>query len=122
VVDGNGDPVPDSWTAGTTAPLDSALANTYLGANNNFVDLYHFRYTITNSTLDRIIHFAITGAAAQTFDSLASSSGVWGPAGITDATVNVGQGLDFHVIVPAPASAALLGLGGLMAARRRRTA
>lgn len=122
LTDANGDPVPDTWTDGTTAPLDSALANTFLGANGNFIDLYHFRYTITNNTLDRVIHFAITGAAAQTFSSLASSSGVWGPAGITDATVNVGQGLDFHVIVPAPASAALLGLGGLMAARRRRTA
>ncbi len=123
VVDANGDPVPDTYPGtGTTATLDNALANTYLGANGNFVDLYHFRYTITNSTIDRTIVFAITGAAAQTFGSLASSSGVWGPAGITDATVSVGSPLSFRVIVPAPASAALLGLGGLMAARRRRTA
>ena len=120
--DAGGNPVPDSWVAGTTATLDPALANVYLGANSNFIDLYRFRYTIINGTIDRTIHFILTGATAQTFGSLASSNNVWGPAGITDATVSVGTGLNIHVIIPAPASAALLGLGGLMATRRRRTA
>ena len=119
-IDGGGFSVPDSWTAGNTAPLDPAVAQQFFGASNNFVDLYHFNYTII-STASRVVTFSLGGINAQTFTSLSRSDNVWGPATPIDATLILNTGASVSV-VPAPGAVALLGIGGLVAARRRRTA
>lgn len=120
---GRGRPDTSTSSAATTATLDPTLANTYLGANGNFVDIYHFQYIVSNVSIDRTVNFALNSVTAQVFSSLQKSNGVWGPAAATNATATiVGGPAGVHIIVPAPASAALLGLGGLVAARRRRTA
>lgn len=119
-VDGNGDPVPDTWVTGDTASLDESVANQFLGANGNFIDVYHFNYTIA-STAARLVTFSLDGINAQTFVSLSRSDGVWGPANPLDATAIINTPGSIAV-VPAPGAMALLGFGGLIAARRRRVA
>ncbi len=105
--------------AATVAPLDAALANQYLGANGNFIDVYHFNYTVSN-TAARAITVNLTGASAQVFTAWAKANGLWGP-GTSPNVAATTAGLTVQ-IVPAPGAAALLGLGGLVATRRRRTA
>ena len=64
----------------------------------------------------------LANATAQIGTGLQLSNGVWGPVQ-ANAQVSGNAGVTVHVDgIPAPASAALLGLGGLVAARRRRTA
>lgn len=115
VTDVDGDGAPDT---GTNA-VDSTIANTYFGAGGNWVDLYRFRYTVTNFA-GRTVNVGLTGLSAQVFTNLQESGGNWGPDAPTSITAVSGTGTSFNVI-PAPASAALLGLGGLVAARRRRS-
>jgi hypothetical protein len=107
------DGAPDSGSG----PLDAAVSDGFLGSNGNWVDVFRFRYTVTDFTA-RDVSVTLRGATAQTFTNLGLAQGQWGPASPADASV-ASQGLIFSVI-PAPASAALLGLGGLVAARRRR--
>jgi len=116
--DGN----PDTYSgSGTTAPLDQTYANTYLGANGNFVDLFRFKYLVTNTTTTRNIVFTLANATAQLTTGFQLSSGIWGPVTGTPGSVTVTPASAVHVVgVPAPASVALLGLGGLVATRRRR--
>jgi hypothetical protein len=110
---GNPDTYPGS---GVSAPMDPVLAQTYLGANGNFVDVYRFKYILSNFA-PRQITFSLANLRAQVGDSLLLTSGSWGavqtnaPATFVGVTVGV---------VPAPASAAALGLAGLLAIRRRR--
>jgi hypothetical protein len=122
LTDTAGSGAPDTYPgSGNTAPIDPTIASTYMGAGGNFVDVYRFKYTVSDVTTARNITFTLANLTAQIGNSLLLSNGVWGPvqanagATSTGVTVNV-------VGVPAPASAALLGLGGLVAARRRRTA
>ncbi len=119
-VDDLGNPVPNLWVAGNVSAMDIGDATNFLGANANFVDLYHFNYTISN-TATRVVTFTLGGINAQTFTSLSRSDGVWGPASPLDATLIVSSGASVSV-TPAPGAVALLGIGGLVAARRRRTA
>jgi len=105
-------------SAATVAPLDPVLATQYLGANNNFIDVFHFNYTIFNSA-SRLLNVVLDGATAQTFTQWAKSSGLWGPDAPVNADNIITTGLTV-AIIPAPGAAALLGLGGLVAARRRR--
>lgn len=114
---GNGRP-DTAGPADTSATLDSGAAVSYFGAGG-FVDVYHFNYTVS-STATRQIHFELMNVQAQTFASLALANGVWGPANPVNAQSG-GVGIDVNV-TPAPGAAALLGLGGFVAARRRRTA
>ena len=79
--------------------------------------MYHFNYAIS-SNASRTAVFTIAGAQAQTFSFLALANGVWGPGAPLNAVTSA-SGAQI-VITPAPASVALLGLGGLLAARRRR--
>lgn len=127
-VDPNGESNPATWSgygsgnapaAGDTAALDATVGSTYFsqGAYN---DIYRFRYVVSNFA-NRTLTFTLQGVTAQTFSQFVFSNGSWGlntstfagAINVTPLTVNV---------TPAPASAALLGLGGLVAARRRRTA
>jgi hypothetical protein len=116
--DGNGNFVPDTWVSGTTAALDTAVAQQFLGANGNYVDVYHFNYTISNSAL-RAMTFTLNGVTAQTFTSLASVNDVWGPANPLDANVSV-TNLTL-ALVPAPGAAFGTGMLILAASRRRRS-
>ena len=112
---------PDTYPGtGTTAPIDPTLANTYLGANGNFVDVYHFNYTMTAAT-NPFLSISLNVSLAQTFGFLALVNTKWGPGNPVNAMNIVTTNYDFRV-TPAPASVALLGLGGLAAAggRRRR--
>ena len=102
---------------GTTAPLDPTIANTYFAANANWVDVYHFNYTITNQSL-RSLLFVLDNPFAQTFSSLEIANGVWGPSHPFNAPV-IATGLDLQLI-PAPATLALLLAGTLLLARRSR--
>jgi len=116
--DGN----PDSYTgSGTTAPIPAAYANTYLGGNGNWIDIYRFTYITSNATLTRDIVWSLADLQAQYGTQFVLSNGVWGTDTI-NATVTQAPNTVHVVGIPAPASAALLGLGGLVASRRRRTA
>jgi hypothetical protein len=113
---------PDTYSgSGTTAPVDGTLANSFLGANGNWVSLYNFNYTVSNTTTDRFITFSLANVAAQIGTGLQLSNGVWGPVQ-ANATATSGTNAVNIIAIPAPASAALLGLGGLVATRRRRVA
>lgn len=121
--DGEGNPA--TWagygvggtpTSGETAPLDPALAPTYFAAGQ-FIDLYHFRYTVTDFTA-RTLNFTLGDLSAQVFQQLLFSNGAWGTQNLAPSSIS-SSGLQINV-VPTPASAALMGLGGLVIARRRR--
>ena len=115
--DSSGNPVPDTWVSGTTATLDPVIAQDFLGADGNFIDVYHFNYTMSNLAA-RMFTFTLTGLNAQTFTSLASSDNVWGPANPVDASSIIVTYLSFGI--PAPSSGAMLGISLLLGARRRR--
>jgi hypothetical protein len=100
---------------GTTAPLDPAIANTYLAANGNWVDVYHFNYTITSQAL-RGFHFTLDSTSAQTFTSLSLVNSVWGADAPLNAQVTA-TGLDLQ-LVPAPATLGLLPAGVILLGRR----
>ena len=99
----------------TFAPLDPALAGPFFG-QGQFIDLYHFRYTVTNFA-QRDVTFTLRDLSAQVFNQFVFNNGAWGsvnlPATFTSSILTIG-------VVPTPASAALVGLGGLVAVRRRR--
>jgi hypothetical protein len=115
--DGNPDTYPGT---GTSADIDPAIASVYFGAGGNFCDIYRFKYTVTDLTTNRVLNFSLANVGAQIMTSFVLSNGVWGPSQ-TNAQFSTAD-VSIAVITPAPASAALLGLGGLVAARRRRTA
>ncbi len=91
-VDASGDP--DTYTGpvpsgqGATAALDVGLANTYFAANGNWIDVYRFRYVVSNIATPRVLHVALNGMTAQTFSSWGKSSDAWGPEGISEAPVS----------------------------------
>jgi hypothetical protein len=84
-VDQNG--VPDTYPgSGNTAPLDPAIGATYFGVGGDWIDVYRFRYTVTNLT-SRTLQLDLGASSAETFTTLAVSNGVWGiPNGVTRAT------------------------------------
>lgn len=118
LADTTGSGNPDTYSgSGSTAPIDPVLAQTYLGANGNFVDLYRFKYTLSNFA-PRQITFSLTNVRAQVGDSLQLTNGNWGAvqsnAAVTSSSIIVS-------VIPAPASAACVGLAGVLAFRRRRS-
>jgi len=124
-MDPDGESNPATWAgygvggtpnSGETAPLDPSLAPTYF-ANGQFIDLYHFRYTVTDFTA-RTLNFTLGDLSAQVFQQLLFSNGAWGTQNLAPSSIS-SSGLQINV-VPTPASAALMGLGGLVIARRRR--
>lgn len=124
--DQTGDGNPDTYAGndtgippnnGDTAALDPALAAQFF-ASNTEIEVYRFNYNII-STATRALTFSVSNAQAQTFINLGFANGVWGPNNPQNATAVTTAGATV-AIVPAPGAAALLGLGGLVAARRRR--
>ena len=78
---------------------------------NPITAFYTFTYTVTDDTMRTVTYDASVIAAGVYTDTFGTS--IPYAAVITSAT-------SFDIGVPAPASAALLGLGGLVATRRRR--
>lgn len=107
----------------TTATMDVALAHQYLGATNvgggdgDWIAIYNFNATL-QSNATRAMVVTLGGVQAQTFTSWAKANGVWGPASPVNAQAT-GGAITIQIL-PAPGAAALLGLGGLVATRRRR--
>ena len=98
--------------------LDPMLAATYLGAGGNFVDLYHFRYVVSDLTTARgDIVFSLTNAIAEIGTSLVLINGVWSPVQSSASVAFLG-GNSVH-IVPGPGAAAGMCLSALIALRRR---
>jgi MYXO-CTERM domain-containing protein len=125
-VDDNGNNVPDTApgnatgtsTNGDTAILPASLMGPYFG-QGQYIDVYHSLYTVSNFSA-RTIHFDLGDVGAQIFSQLLYNNGAWGAENSTvDFSQVTVQGLDIQV-TPTPASVALLGLGGLVVARRRR--
>lgn len=108
-------------TIGTTA-VTSFLSSLYLGdiPNLPYIEVYHGEVKVTDGT-DRTMTLQIKtfgsgntkGATFYNTAALASKQS----AAPTDAATNFNATI---TVVPAPASLALVGLGGLVAARRRR--
>ena len=85
--DGNPDTYPGT---GTTAPIDTTVASTYMGASGNFVDVYRFKYTLSNTSSNRAITFQVANANAQIGSSLALANGIWGPVQSNATVSNTG--------------------------------
>jgi len=125
--DGNPDTAPsDTGHGGSGTPGPAELApvtdpsiRTQYFADNTFIDIYRLRYTVTNFTI-RDIHISLGDLGAQFFNQLLYNNGAWGAENFTALPNQIsGNSLTIHV-TPTPASVALMGLGGLMVARRRR--
>ncbi|HVU65053.1 MAG TPA: PEP-CTERM sorting domain-containing protein, partial [Phycisphaerales bacterium] len=102
------------------APIDPTIGATYF-AQGQFVDVYRFRYTPSNFSA-RALVLTLANPAAQVFNQFLYNNSAWGPQATTVDAGNVSVTPLTVQVTPAPASAALLGLGGLVAARRRRIA
>jgi hypothetical protein len=83
-IDSDGNSVPDTAPSNGTglsannevAPLDPSLAGTYF-ADGQFIDIYRFRYTVTNFA-PRVFTITVEDAGAQVFDQLLFNNGAWG--------------------------------------------
>lgn len=125
-MDDDGDNIPDtapSNGAGSSqnneiAPLNPSLAGPYFG-NGQFVDVYHFRYTVTNFAPRQLV-FTLEDLGAQVFNQLLYNNGAWGsansvvPSGqIASSTLSIGT-------TPAPGCAVLFGSAAMLLGVRRR--
>ncbi|HMN42614.1 MAG TPA: GC-type dockerin domain-anchored protein [Phycisphaerales bacterium] len=77
-------PVP---AAGDTAPVDPAVGPTYFGQGGQWIDLYRFRYTLTDLTV-RPITFTLARPVASIGHQFVFSNGSWALQG-APATVSV---------------------------------
>jgi hypothetical protein len=124
-IGGDGDGVPDTYVSGTTAALDATAAANYFGAGQ-FIDVYRFRYTVTNLA-PRNLSFIIRNVLAENFTQLTNNGNLWGAQDSTVASGDIhGAPLSatvtgFSLFIPSPATGAVLGMGGLVALRRRRS-
>jgi hypothetical protein len=129
---GEGNPV--TWSgygAGNTpafqslAALPSALGPTYF-ANGQFVDIYHFNYTVSNLSTIRTLTFGLQNMHAENFTRFVYGPGLWGaqdttvPAGsISGASLSASVS-GFTLLIPTPGTAGVLAMVGACAVRRRR--
>ena len=127
---------------GGVSAVGGVLFFDFFDAGGNFYDGFgvqlpqagNFIWTITLNTPQVTLDAGSVAMFADDgfFTGLPASTGTWflnavpatiGSAGLPDGTDATGAALDFKFAieaVPAPASVALLGLGGLVATRRRR--
>jgi hypothetical protein len=126
-IDTDGDGNPDTWSgnglgvppvSGATAGLNPTAGALYF-ASEQFVDVYRFRYTASDLS-GRVLHFQLGTMVARQFTQFVYGTGQWGAqSAATAGTAITSSGLNIEVI-PAPAGACVLGLAGLVWARRRR--
>ena len=127
-IDTDGDGNPDTWPGngtgatpapGATAPVNPSAALAYFAnSSTQYVDVYRFRYSVTDLS-SRNLHVQLDAILAQVFDNWIYDTGLWGANTTGQASPQTMTALDIQV-VPAPAGAALLGLAGIVGARRRR--
>jgi hypothetical protein len=93
-IDADGDGIPDLAPSnggvsqtGETCPLPASAEGPYF-ANGQFIDIYRFRYTVTEFT-PRLLNFTLTSVGAQTFTHLIFSTGIWGTATTVTPAGNV---------------------------------
>jgi hypothetical protein len=85
-VDVDGDGNPDTWSGngggtspsdGATATINSTIAASYF-AQGEFIDVYRFRYTVTNFSSARVLHFGFVELpTAQAFSQFRCEYGLW---------------------------------------------
>jgi hypothetical protein len=124
-VDADQDGVPDTNSDGV-AKLPPSIMTTYFGADNNWIDLYRFRYTVTNFT-PRDLDFHIISTSSDldpvgfTFTDAEETSGSWGTIN-TQVSIPP-QNVEGFVgtVLPSPgAGATMLAATGWIARRRRQ--
>ncbi|MBY0310987.1 MAG: hypothetical protein K2W85_02855 [Phycisphaerales bacterium] len=102
--------------------VPAAIGNQYFGARGNWVDIYRFRYTVTDLAERTVQVNPWAGTTISTFSQLALADSVWG-AQITanqrtaDNLALIGTTFD---VVPAPTSVGVLAMLAMGASRRRR--
>ncbi len=126
-LDADSDGNPDTWSGNgsgmtpanlATAALDPGLSASYF-CHSQFIDIYRFRYTVTDFTA-RTLQFRLANIVAQQFTQFVYSGGQWGAQNTTSAsTAVISSGVNIGV-VPAPAAIGLLGIGSFVIPRRRR--
>jgi hypothetical protein len=94
--------------AGATAPLDGALGPTYFG-QGQFIDIYRFRYTISNTT-GRALSLTLANASAQVFSNFVFNNGSWGPQATTLGAAGITV-TPLTVVVGTPGACCDLGSG-----------
>lgn len=123
-LDADGDGNPDTWsgngtgvtpTVSSTATVPLALRGPYFG-QNMFIDLYRFRYTVTNLS-PRTLDFSLRNLGGNVFQTLTYAPGQWGPR--SSSADLFATDLQIQVI-PAPAATLALALGIPVCLRRRR--
>jgi hypothetical protein len=94
---------------GATASIDPTLGPTYF-AQGQFIDIYRFRYTISDTT-GRTLNITLDHASAQVFSNFLFNNGSWGPQA---ATVDAGSVIvtPLVVTVGVPGACCDLGSGG----------
>ncbi len=102
IFDSGGSGAPDTYPgSGSTAPVDALTAAAFLGAGENWVNVYNFNY-VMSSTATRQVHFDIANHQAQIFSTFALANNTWGPGAPANAVTGA-VGVDIEVI-PAPAA------------------
>ncbi len=115
-LDGNPDTYPGF---GTYAQVDPTIASGYLGAGGNFVDVYRFKYTVSNASTPRFVTFRFANLFAQIGTELQLANGVWGP--VPNNAPATGSGATVQINFPAPGTCAAIGvIGTCLVTRRRR--
>jgi hypothetical protein len=126
-IDVDGDGNPDTWPGNggggtppnmTHASVDPTILQTYF-AQGQFIDIYRFRYTVTNFT-PRTLHFATLNLGGTSFNNqLTYNNGLWGAPGDSSATWTFQA--DDLTVAPGPGIGAALAIGaGVVGLRRRR--
>lgn len=105
--------------AGNTVP--QAIGNQYFGARGNWIDIYRFRYTVTNFTPRTVPVNPLPDGNGKWFSQLSLVESIWGAQTLgndVEPSRVTNFGTTFQVI-PAPASALALGFSALVIRRRR---
>jgi hypothetical protein len=126
-MDADGDGNPDTWTGNGTGqtppdnlsvPVNTTLTRNYM-ARANYIDVYRFRYTVTDFS-PRTLHFQLDELAANAFTRLTWIDGTWGPVNSALPASSLSfQATDILVPGPGAAGVAAAGMGVLMSRRRR---
>jgi hypothetical protein len=127
-IDGDGDGNPDTWSGngtgqnppqGATAAINPGAAEQYL-AQGQFIDVYRFRYTVTDFH-QRVISLTAQSTTFATFTELGFSNGIWGAAGYIPGAGEVSlQTLEIPIIPATPTVVVILAGCGVGMRRRKR--